>query len=176
MSSFIPDRPEEGEFAAYYLTYIARIPAGDIRAILATQIEQTEALLKGLPEPEAERHHGSYTWSIKDVLAHLIDAERIFGVRALCFARHDPNPLPGFDENSYAIEAHADARPLADLLQEFAGVRQSTLHFLSGLPPSAWVRGGTANGNFVTVRALAYIIAGHEQHHIGIARQRIGAS
>jgi hypothetical protein len=173
MASASGSRPEPGEYALFYETYISKVPPGDIQSTLAGQIENTQALLAGLPEPEAETLHAPYTWTIKDVLAHLIDSERIFGVRALWFARNDPSPLPGFDENHYVAQAHANQRPAVDLVDEFRLVRRSNLAFFRSLDESAWTRGGIANGNFVTVRALAHIIAGHEQHHIGIVRKRL---
>jgi len=166
-------RPEESEYAHFYQTYVSLVPPGDILAVLETQLDETLSLLSGLSESDAEKHHAPYTWSIKDVVGHLIDSERIFGVRALRFARQDSKELPGFDENDYAVQAHSDTRALADLLQEFAHVRRAHLDFFRSLPDDAWRRRGVANGNSVTVRALAYIIAGHERHHVSILRKRL---
>jgi hypothetical protein len=169
-------RPEDGEHAQYYQKYISLVPPGNIVAVLETQFDETLSVLSGLTESQAEKHHAPYTWSIKDVVGHLIDSERIFGYRALRFARQDAKELPGFDENDYAVQAVSDARALADLLQEFAHVRQSHLDFFRSLPADAWLRRGVANGDSVTVRALAYIIAGHERHHVGILRKRLTAT
>jgi uncharacterized damage-inducible protein DinB len=166
-------RPEESEYAHYSQKYISLVPPGDILALLEAQLDESISLLRDLPDSEVEKHHAPYTWSIKDVVGHLIDSERIFGVRALRFARQDAKELPGFDENDYAVQARSDARRLADLLQEFAHVRQSHLDFFRSLHDGAWLRRGVANGNSVTVRALAYIIAGHERHHLGIMRKRL---
>jgi hypothetical protein len=166
-------RPEQSEYAPYYQKYISLVPPGDILAVLEMQLDETLSLLSGLTESEAEKHHPPYTWSIKDVVGHLIDSERIFGVRALRFAREDMKELPGFDENDYAIQARSDARALANLLKEFAHVRHSHLLFFRSLRDDAWRRVGIANGDSVTVRALAYIIAGHERHHVNILRKRL---
>jgi uncharacterized damage-inducible protein DinB len=166
-------RPEDGEYAHHYQQYISLVPPGDILGLLEVQLDETISLLKGLPDSEAEKQHVPYTWSIKDVVGHLIDSERIFGYRALRFARQDATELPSFEENDYAVQAHSDARALADLLQEFAHVRQSHLDFFRSLHDDAWLRRGVASGNSVTVRALAYIIAGHERHHLGIMRKRL---
>jgi uncharacterized damage-inducible protein DinB len=173
LSSSILTRPEPSEYAHFYQTYISLVTPGDILAELATQLTETLSLLDGLAESEAEKHHAPYTWSIKDVMGHLIDAERIFGVRALRFARQDGKELPGFDENDYAVQAHSDARALADLLQEFALVRRAHLYFFRSLTDEAWRRRGIANGHPVSVRALAYIIAGHKRHHMSILRTRL---
>ena len=173
MTTATTARPDESEYAHYYQKYISLVPPGDILAVLETQLDETLSLLNGLTESEAETHHAPYTWSTKDVVGHLVDSERIFGVRALRFARQDAKELPGFDENDYAVQAHSDVRALADLLQEFAHVRHSHLLFFRSLPDDAWRRIGVANGNSVTVLALAYIIAGHERHHVSILRKRL---
>jgi hypothetical protein len=173
VTSSIQTRPEPGEYAHHYHSYISLVPPGDILAELESQLTETLTLLGPLTESEAETHHAPYTWSIKDVVGHLIDCERIFGVRALRFARQDANELPGFDENDYAVQAHCDARSLADLIQEFAHVRRSHLYLFRALSEDAWRRRGVANGHSVTVRALAYIIAGHERHHMSIVRKRL---
>ena len=130
-------------------------------------------MLRDVSESEAQTRHAPYTWSIKEVVGHLIDSERIFGVRALRFARQDPTELPGFDENHYVRNAAFDSRPLASLAQEFEFVRRSHILFFRGLDDEAWLRSGVANGLAVTVRALAYIIAGHEQHHATILHRRL---
>ncbi len=176
MTRSIETRPGPDEYAAPYHAYISLVPAGDILAELDAQLAVTLSLLGGLTEPEAEKHHAPYTWSIKDVIGHLVDAERIFGVRALRFARQDTKELPGFEENDYAVQAHSDTRTLADLLEEFGHVRRSHLCFFRSLSDDAWQRRGVANGHSVSVRALAYIIAGHERHHVSILRKRLSAN
>ena len=173
MDTSILSRPDTTEYASSYEAYIGLVPDGNLLTLLERQIEDTVALLRDLSEAEAETRHAPYTWSIKEVVGHLIDCERIFGVRALRFARNDPTALPGFDENSYATIAHFDARPLGSLVQEFELVRRSHLLLFGGLDGEAWLRSGVANGHLVTVRALAYVIAGHERHHVNIVRKRL---
>jgi hypothetical protein len=168
-----PSRPDPSEYAPSFETYIALVPAGDILAHLEQQIDDSLTLLHGVSESNAETRHAPYTWSVKEVVGHLIDSERIFGIRALHFARQDRAELPGFDENRYVQCAGFDARTLASLAQEFELVRRSHLFFFRGLDGEAWLRRGVANGHSVTVRALAYIIAGHERHHVTILRQRL---
>ncbi len=173
MATPIPSRPDPTEYAPPYETYIRLVPEPDILAQLEKQIGGTLALLRGVSEAEAETRHVPYTWSVKEVVGHLIDCERIFGVRALRFARDDPTPLPGFDENPYVQHARFDVRPLDSLAQEFELVRRSHLLFFRGLEGDDWLRSGVANGHAVTVRALAYIIAGHERHHVNILHKRL---
>ncbi len=173
MSSAIPSRPGAGEYASFYETYVKLVPDGDILSLLEQQIEETMTLLSDVTASEAETRHPPYTWSVKEVVGHLIDCERIFGVRALCFARADSTALPGFDENDYVRHARFEARPLAGLAREFEVVRWSHLHLFRGLDGDAWARSGVANGHPVTVRALAHIIAGHERHHRAILRKRL---
>ncbi len=173
MGTTTPSRPEPGEYAAAYEPYIRLVPAGDILTLLEQQIEDSLGLLRDVPESEAERRHAPYTWSIKEVVGHLIDSERIFGIRALRFARQDRAELPGFDENQYVQNARFDARTLVSLVQEFELARRSHLLLFRGLDGEAWLRSGVANGQSVTVRALTYIIAGHERHHAAILRQRL---
>jgi hypothetical protein len=173
MANPIPSRPQPNEYAAAFETYIRLVPECHILTRLEQQIEGTLALLHDVSESEAETRHAPYTWSIKEVVGHLIDSERIFGIRALRFARQDPTELPGFDENHYVRHAGFDSRPLGSLAQEFELVRRSHILFFRGLDREAWIRSGVANGHAVTVRALAYIIAGHEQHHVTILHERL---
>ncbi len=170
----IPSRPDITEYASSYEAYIGLVPEGNILTILEGQIDDTVALLRDLSEAEAETRHAPYTWSLKEVVGHLIDCERIFGYRALRFARNDPTALPGFDENPYVQVAHFDARKMTSLVQEFEVVRRSHLLFFGGLDDEAWLRSGVANGHPMSVRALVYAIAGHERHHINIVRKRLG--
>ena len=166
-------RPAATEYAPFYAGYVAKVPDGDVLATLATQRDETAAFLRTVPEGEAGKLHPPYTWTPKQVLAHLIDGERIFGYRALRFARNDDTPLPGFDETLYAVTAEADRLPFAELAAELAAVRTATIYLFRHLPPAAWDRAGLANDSRVSVRALAWIIAGHERHHLDILRQRL---
>lgn len=167
-------RPVESEHDPYYATYIQLVPEHDILTALRSEGEATQALLRGVSDPVAEIRHPPYTWSIKEVMGHLIDCERVFAYRALRIARGDETPLARFDENAYAPMGEFDRRTLADLVEEFAAVRRSSVCLFSGLPDAAWGRRGVANGSGISVRALAYILVGHERHHMGIVRGRLG--
>jgi hypothetical protein len=167
-------RPEQTEYAAPYRAYIALVPEGDIIAVLARQLDEALTFLPGVKEFDASVPHPPYTWTIKQALGHVIDAERIFGIRAFRFARNDPTPLPTFDENEYVRHANFNARTIRDLTEEFELVRRSHLSLFRHLDQEAWLRTGIASGYQVTVRALAYIIAGHTQHHLTILRERLG--
>jgi hypothetical protein len=166
-------RPQSSEYAPDYQPYIALVPEDDILAALETQLGDTLAVLRGVTEAQGNQRHPPYTWSVKEVIGHLTDCERILGYRALRFARDDTTPLPGFDENVYARAAEFDRLPLRDLLAQFEAVRRSYLFFFRGLTEAAWGRTGQANGQPITVRALAYAIVGHARHHTAILRKRL---
>lgn len=165
-------RPDPGEYNAYYDRYIALVPAGDIVALLSVQIDDTIALLRDLSDEQALRAYAEGKWTIKEVIGHIMDAERVFGHRALRFARGDATPLPAFDENAYTPAGEFNARPLASLISELTMVRRATVAMYAGLPQHAWVRGGTASESYISVRALAWITAGHELHHRAILGER----
>jgi uncharacterized damage-inducible protein DinB len=165
-------RPEPGEFESFYQPYISLVPPGDIVALLATQLDDTTAMIRELTDRQALHAYAPGKWSIKQVIGHVADAERVFAYRALRFARGDATPLAGFEENSFAAAGDFDARPLASLIAEFAAVRHASVALFAGLPEDAWTRAGTANDQHVTVRALAWITAGHELHHRGILSSR----
>jgi hypothetical protein len=173
MANLTIERPPVTEYPSSYAAYIDLVPDGDILAMLANQLGATLNLLRGVTEPVAMTRHAPYTWSVKEVVGHITDAERIFGARALRFARNDPTPLPAFDENDYVRAAHFDARPFEDIFEEYKLVRQGHLLMFRGVDPEAWHRMGVANANPVTVRALAFVIAGHERHHVNILRKRL---
>jgi uncharacterized damage-inducible protein DinB len=164
--------PTSGEYNEYYGKYVARVPSGDIVAILATQLDDTLTLLRNLTEQQALHAYAPGKWNVKEVVGHVIDAERIFAYRALRFARGDRTPLATFDENAYVPEGAFTARPLASLAAELAAVRRATVALLAHLPADAWTRSGPASGMDVSVRALAWIIAGHELHHRAILADR----
>jgi hypothetical protein len=167
-------RPEPTEHAPYYGKYIALVPEDDVLAALESEGARTLALLRGVPDEEANRRHPPYTWSVKEVVGHLADAERVFAYRALRFGRGDETPLSGFDQDAYVPAGEFDRRPLADLAEEYAAIRRSSLTLFRGLPEGAWGRRGVANDNAISVRALAYILVGHERHHTAIVRRRLG--
>lgn len=166
--------PASDEYAPYYQTYIARVPPGDLLAQLERQAQATAALLGPAQSDRAHYRYAPGKWSLIEILGHLSDSERIFAYRALRIARSDSTPLSGFDENLYVPAADFGRRSLADVLGEFQAVRAATVALLRGLPDAAWSRRGVANGQPVTVRALGYIIAGHELHHIEVLRIRYG--
>jgi uncharacterized damage-inducible protein DinB len=158
-------RPDETEYAPYYGKYIGRVPEGDILAQLASQLAETLALLRGLTPGQAGHRYAPGKWSIKQVVGHMIDTERIFAYRALRFARNDQTPLPGFEQDDYMAAARFDERALGDLTDELALVRRSSLALFRPLDESAWQRRGVASGVTMSVRALAWAMAGHEIHH-----------
>lgn len=167
-------RPEHGEYLEYYRTYIARVPDGDIVAILGEQLEGTRRLLSGLRDAQALHRYAPGKWSVKEVVGHVTDAERVFAYRALRFARGDRTALPGFDERAWVPAGRFDARTIASLADELGAVRNATVALFRGLPSEVSLRDGEANGAAVSVRALAYIIAGHEAHHVAVLRERYG--
>ena len=158
-------RPEAGEYAPYYEKYVSRIAGNDILATLDEQRRQMLLLLSGRDEADGDIRYAPGKWSAREVLGHICDAERIFSYRALRIARNDATPLPSFDENAYVANGPFAHRPLPDLIEEFIAVRRATLSLLRNLDEADWTRRGTASNNPVSVRALAYIIAGHESHH-----------
>jgi len=172
MTATLITRPGADEYAPYYGTYIGKVPDGDLRAMLASQIAETLELIRSIAESRGGYRYAPDKWSIKEVLGHLADSERIFSYRALRIGRGDTTPLPGFEQDDYVKSGGFDARTLRDLADELAAVRQATLHLFAHLDPKALERRGTASGKPVSVRALAYIIAGHERHHVGILKSR----
>lgn len=173
MSNIQPSRPTASEYAADFDKYVGLPPEGDLQSFLAKQLDKLLGLLAGMSEPESLVRHAPYTWSIKQVVGHLIDCERIFGYRALRIARNDATPLASFDENAYMPFADFDHWPIAELLAEFDHVRRSHLLFFRHLEPAAWLRQGIVLNQPMTVRALAYVIAGHAKHHLDILHRRL---
>jgi uncharacterized damage-inducible protein DinB len=165
-------KPDNTEYAEFYAGYVALVPEGDIVAILATQLDDTFALLRELSDEQALHAYAPGKWSIKEVIGHLADAERVFSYRILRFARADTTPLQGYDENTYVPAGEFDGRPLASLMAEYAAVRRATVALLAGLPARSWTQQGTANRYPTTVRALAWAIAGHELHHRQLLTER----
>ena len=172
MTRAVITRPATDEYAPYYGTYIGKVPDGDVRALLSSQLVETLALIRSIPESRGGHRYAPDKWSIKEVLGHIVDSERIFSYRALRIGRGDATPLPGFEQNDYAPMGGFDARTLSDLADELAAVRQATTLLFAHFDGAALERRGTASGNPVSVRALAYIIAGHERHHVGILKTR----
>jgi uncharacterized damage-inducible protein DinB len=174
MSAVIIGRPEAEESTPYYHRYIARVSNDSLGRQLMDQLREVERLFETVTDREAMARYAEGKWSIKEILGHLSDTERIFSYRLLRIARGDTTPMEGYDENAYVPAARFDDRPLPMLLAELRAVRQSTAALLEGLPADAWTRWGEANGDPVTVRALAYIIVGHVTHHLGVLQDRYG--
>jgi hypothetical protein len=163
--------PAASEYAPYYAKYVALIE-GDALGALRAQLEEINALPRRFAEAGAAAAYEPGKWSVKELVGHLLDTERVFAYRALCFARGDRTPLPGFDQDEYVRGAGFNRRKLADIAAEFAAVREATLRLFGSLDREAWARRGTANESEVSVRALAYIAAGHTAHHFRILRER----
>jgi hypothetical protein len=164
--------PERHEAAPFYHGYIDRVPSGDIVGRLETQLEETLAFSAGISEDKSLHRYAPGKWTIRQVLNHVNDFERVFLFRTFWFARGLGGPLPSFEEKISAEAARADESAWAAHVAEFRGIRLATLAFLRGLPVDAWMRTGVASGNSFTVRALAYICAGHVAHHTAILRER----
>jgi hypothetical protein len=164
--------PERTEAADYYFTYIDKVGRGDICAILEAQMGETVAFLRGIPDERSLHRYAPDKWSIRQVVGHLNDAERVFAFRAFWFARGFDSSLPSFEQDIAVTSAGSDARSWPSLIDEFQTVRAASLSLFNNLPADAWMRRGTASGNPFTVRALAYIVAGHVAHHVGIVRER----
>jgi hypothetical protein len=165
------ERPAPSEYADHFAAYIAAVPDGDLLQRLEAQLEETSALLAELPEARAMHAYAPGKWTVKEVVSHMIDVERVFAYRALRFARGDATPLASFDEKTWTPHSGANARSMADLLTEYRAVRGATLALLRYLPAEAVTRRGTASGREISVRALAWIIAGHERHHLRVLRE-----
>ena len=167
-------KPDAAEAAEYYFTYINKVPTGDIRRVLADQAGDALTLLRGISDEQSLRRYAPGKWSIREVVSHINDAERVFSFRAFWFARGFETPLPSFDEKASGVSAEADRINLAGHLDEFRAIRLATLSLFRHLPEAAWARTGTASGNPFSVRALAFITAGHVIHHLGVLRERYG--
>ena len=165
-------RPGEDEYAPFYARYVERVQEGDVVELLERQANEVAGVLRGLPAETAEHRYAPEKWSVKEVVGHLNDAERIFAYRALRIARGDQTPLPGWDENAYVPTGNFGARSLESLLDEWADLRRATLWLFRHLDAEAFARRGTANNHGISVRALAYVTAGHTAHHLEILRTR----
>ena len=165
-------RPEANEFAPYYSLYIDRITSDDIVPVLERQLAEIGDLLTGISEADSLRRYAPDKWSMRQLLNHVNDTERVFLFRAFWFARGYTDELPSFDQEVAAAVSNADQYSWASHIQDFQAVRESTLTFFRSLPDDGWSRSGIASGNRVTVRALAYIIAGHVAHHIAVLQEK----
>lgn len=165
-------RPDATEYAPYYDRYVKLVETPDLLDALRHQIDESLGLLRGVSAESSLARYAPGKWSVREVVGHVIDSERIFGYRALCFGRGDETPLPGFEQDDYIPAARFDRRAWPHLLGEWEAVRRTTVQLFEGFDDEAWSRKGTASGNGMTVRALGYVIAGHERHHMGVLRSR----
>lgn len=167
-------RPKPGDYARYYAGYIEQVPDGDIVETLRAGLDAMRELLSGLSEAQQLSSYGEGKWTVREVMGHLTDTERVFVSRLLWFARGDTGPLPGMDQDAWVVTDSANGRPLAHHLEEWMAVRTSVVLLLEGLDADAWQREGVASGKRFTVRALAWVMAGHEQHHRRLFVERYG--
>jgi uncharacterized damage-inducible protein DinB len=165
-------RPQQGDYALFYEKYVALVPSGDFLEILLNQQRDLVRLLSPLTEEQAEFRYAPGKWSVKEVLGHISDTERIFAYRMLRIARGDQTPLASFEQDGYIQNGNFSARKLADLLHEFSAVREATISLVRSLDDAAWLRRGNASQKEVSVLALAFVIAGHERHHRVLLEER----
>ena len=165
-------KPEVGEHDAYFSTYIDRVEEGDLIGDLMSQAGELTELFSDLSEAEGDYRYAPDKWSIKEVLGHLIDTERVFGYRALWFARGGPADLPGFDQDEFVRQADLGRRSVESLVSEFVHLRQSTVDLVASFREREWERSGISNEASLSVRAIGYILLGHVVHHLEILRER----
>lgn len=165
-------RPANDEFSSYYLPYVNSVPEGDIVSILGQQLEDTKLLLESVSEEQGQFRYGEGKWSIKEVIGHMTDTEQIMAYRLLCIARGETVSLPGFDEKQYVAHATFNDQSMEELINHFSIIRKSTLALMASFDDASWLRKGLANNTEVTVRGVAYIIAGHAMHHCQIIKAR----
>jgi len=172
MSKTVIGRPDPTEHAEFHSSYIDKVPGSDILTFLEEQLANGVATFRRIPEARGSFRYAPDKWTIKEVLGHIIDSERVFAYRALTFARGDQTPLPGFDQDPWALNANYSNLQLAEITDEFESVRRATILLFRHLDPAAWIRRGIANKCQLTPRAIAYMIAGHTQHHLDILNSR----
>lgn len=171
-SSARSTRPKKDEHIEYYSTYIDKVPDGDIVDTLTRQTDEVVSFLRSIPETKHDHAYAPGKWTIKQIVGHLSDGERVFQYRAFRFSRADSTPVPGFDENLYVDNAPFPKVSMSDLIAEFEDLRRASIHLLSNMSEEAMSRRGTANGHEISVRAIAFILAGHVTHHVGVIRSR----
>jgi hypothetical protein len=167
-------RPEPTEYAGFFAGYVNLVPEPDPLPVMAAQVDEVLAFLRGVSEADAGVLHAPYTWTFKEVIGHVADGERVFGYRALRFARGDTTPLAGYDEALFAAHAESNRLPFAEVVADWEAARRANVSLFRSLPGAAWALGGEANGAYLSVRALAYIVVGHTRHHFAILKKRLG--
>jgi hypothetical protein len=167
-------RPAETEYAPFYAGYVSLVPESDILPVLEQQVDEFRELASAVSPDRETFRYAPDKWSVREVFGHLTDGERVFGYRAFCISRGETAPLPSFDENTYVAQSGYGRVPLAELAHELVSVRRANLALLRRFEAGSWARAGTASNKPVTVRALAYVMAGHPRHHIAILRERYG--
>jgi hypothetical protein len=172
MNNIKISNPADSEYAPYYGHYVSLVEGNDLISALENQIDQTTSLLATIPGEKGTLRYAEGKWSIKELVGHLIDTERVMAYRALRFSRNDTTELEGFDQDPYIENADFDSCKLSDLIKQFELVRRSNILMFKSFSVNAWNRSGIASGNSVSVRGLGYIIAGHEVHHINILKER----
>ena len=165
-------RPQPNEAASYYYPYIDRVTSDDIVSVLARQLDETVAFLTTISEEQSLQRYAPEKWSMRELLGHVNDGERVFMYRAMWFARGFQDPLPSFDQEIGFKAADSDNVSWSSHIDEFHAIRSSTVAFFRNLPADAWLRSGVASDSPVSVRAIAYIVAGHLSHHVGVLRER----
>jgi hypothetical protein len=166
------NRPAQTEYDPYYERYVSLVADTDIIGTLGSQTTRLQDLLTGMFEEQGTYRYAEGKWSIKELIGHLIDGERMFAYRLFRISRGDETPIEGFEQDGYIENAHSDDRSFADLLQEFSLLRQSSMIYLKNMRPDDWSRVGTANNVKISARALVYIMAGHIEHHLAILKER----
>lgn len=169
-------RPAPEEYAPFFAGYVGLVPETEVLPVLTAQAAEIRRIAASVPEGRETFRYAPGKWSVRELLGHVGDAERVFGYRAFCISRGETAALPGFDENGYVAESGYDERRLAELAEDFAALRGSNLAVLARLTPQRWSNVGIANGKRVSLRALAYIMAGHVRHHLGVLKARYGVT
>ncbi len=165
-------RPKSGDYSPHYDTYVQLIHDDNVLKILEEQLSSSLKFFKSVPAAKENYSYAEGKWSVKEVLGHIIDTERVFAYRALCFARGEEQPLPGFEQDDYMLAANFSKRKFSDLIEEFQKVREANILMFKGFDETAIDRRGIASGNPITVNALMFIIAGHEKHHVNILKSK----
>ncbi|MCB0083145.1 MAG: DinB family protein [Caldilineaceae bacterium] len=165
-------RPDPSEYLPYQIEYVKRVQSEDVLTMLATQIGESMTLLRGLTDEQVLYRPAPDEWNIKEIIGHMADTERIFAYRALCFARGDQSPLPGFEQDDYVRESGADEIQISDLLSEFEHLRRANQIAIHNLSDEAVMQTGTASGMTVSVRALVYMLVGHVEHHMASLKEK----